>query len=241
MTLDDPRVPTYVQGLDELLGGGIPRGHIVLLSGPPGSMKSSLAFSILYHNATKNQTPILYVSLEQTRAGLLRQMRAMGLTDPMPPSFGIVDVATIRKEGGVSAGSVWMDFFWRVLETRRRLQPYELLALDSLDALELLAKFRNPREETLGLFDSLRRENVTSFVVTESVRAGGTDGSRSRERLAARFLADGVIGLKMHNVTDVSVQRRMRVVKMRGTAHETRYFALAFDGGRFGIQEALSV
>lgn len=240
--LEDPRVRTFVLGLDELLGGGIPRGHTVLISGPPGSMKSSLAYSILYHNATKHQIPVLYVSLEQTRAGILRQMRAMGFTDPIPPSFGIIDVATIRKERGTAAASrsVWLDFFWRALGTRRRLHPYELLALDSLDALELLAKFPNPRGETLRLFESLRHENLTSFVVTEATRDSWVGGGRGGTHLAASFLADGVISLRMHNVTDVAVQRRMRVVKMRGTAHETRYFAVAFESGHFGIQEALS-
>ena len=45
------RIPTYVKGLDERLGGGIPRGHVVLVSGPPGSFKSTLAFRILYRQA----------------------------------------------------------------------------------------------------------------------------------------------------------------------------------------------
>lgn len=238
---EDPRVRTHVVGLDELLGGGIPRGHVVLLSGPPGTMKSSLAFSILYHNATRTGTPVLFVSLEQTRAAVLRQMRAMGFTESLPSSFGIVDVATIRKEAGDAPPSIWMDFFWRVLQTRRRFEPYELLAVDSLDALKLLAGFQNPREETYALFDALRQENVTTFVVSESPHDGGGHAGRRSERIPAGFLADGVISLRMHNVTDVSIQRRVRVVKMRGTAHETRYFAVAFDNGRFGIQEALSV
>src|SRR5438093_9480588 len=48
-----PRVPTFVEGLDESLEGGIPWGHLVLIEGAPGTMKSSLAFSILLHNAAR--------------------------------------------------------------------------------------------------------------------------------------------------------------------------------------------
>jgi len=240
MPLEEPRVKTYVTGLDERLGGGIPRGHVVLLSGPPGSMKSSLAYSILHQNAVRYGTPGVYVSLEQSRGSLLRQMRAMGFPDPLASSWGIIDAATIGKETGETARSAWMDLFWRVLRTRRRLQPYELLVLDSLDALRPLARYPNAREETLGVFASLRQDNVTSLVVAESMENGG-GAPWGRERLGASFLADGVISLRMHDRTDVSLQRRMRVVKMRGTAHETKFFTLAFDNGEFGISESLGV
>jgi len=240
MRLEESRVKTHVAGLDERIGGGIPRGHVVLLSGPPGSMKSSLAYSILHQNAVRNGTPALYVSLEQTRGSLLRQMRAMGFPNPPATSWGIVDVATIGKESGETTRSVWVDLFWRVLRSRRRIQPYELLALDSLDALELIARYPSAREETLGFFESLREDNVTSVVIAESTE-NGAGGTQRRERLGADFLADGVISLTMHDRTDVSLQRRVRVVKMRGTAHETRFYTLAFDGGGFGISEALGV
>ena len=45
------RVVTNVEGLDELLGGGIPEGNIVLVSGAPGTMKTSLTYHILHTNA----------------------------------------------------------------------------------------------------------------------------------------------------------------------------------------------
>ena len=47
-----PRVKTYIQGLDEQMSGGVPKGHVVLISGMPGTMKSSVAFNILYNNGT---------------------------------------------------------------------------------------------------------------------------------------------------------------------------------------------
>ena len=44
------RLKTYVEGFDDALGGGIPRGSIVLVAGTPGTMKTALTFSILYEN-----------------------------------------------------------------------------------------------------------------------------------------------------------------------------------------------
>src|SRR2546427_11261347 len=69
-----PLVKTHIRGFDEdVLRGGIPQGHVVLVRGASGTMKSSLAYYVLYHNALDG-TPGLYVTLEQTAAGLLEHI-----------------------------------------------------------------------------------------------------------------------------------------------------------------------
>src|SRR5436853_7310428 len=85
-----PRVPTFVEGLDESLEGGIPWGHLVLIEGAPGTMKSSLAFSILLHNAAKEGLHCLYLSLEERASSLLRQMGSLGLKLDVPKGSLIV-------------------------------------------------------------------------------------------------------------------------------------------------------
>src|SRR5439155_1162902 len=79
-----PRVPTFVEGLDDSLEGGIPWGHLVLIEGAPGTMKSSLAFSILLHNAVREGLHCLYVSLEERASSLLKQMGSLGLKLDVP-------------------------------------------------------------------------------------------------------------------------------------------------------------
>ena len=44
------RLKTYIERFDQELGGGIPKGHVVLVSGTPGTMKTSLVFSIIYNS-----------------------------------------------------------------------------------------------------------------------------------------------------------------------------------------------
>ena len=46
---DIQRIPTHIEGLDENMQGGIPQGHICLVAGASGAMKSSLTFSMLYN------------------------------------------------------------------------------------------------------------------------------------------------------------------------------------------------
>src|SRR2546426_8697021 len=71
------KIPTYVVGLDDRLSGGIPRGHIVLVAGPPGSLKSSFVYRIVFHEAMEHGASGLYLSMEESRASLRSQMTSL--------------------------------------------------------------------------------------------------------------------------------------------------------------------
>ena len=86
------RVQTYVDGFDEVLGGGVPRGSVVLMCGTPGTMKTSLTFSILYNNVKNNGSKALYISLEEGHDDLKRAMTELGLTGIDDLELYILDV-----------------------------------------------------------------------------------------------------------------------------------------------------
>ncbi|HSV42115.1 MAG TPA: ATPase domain-containing protein, partial [Methanomassiliicoccales archaeon] len=65
----DP-IPTHIEKFDTMLGGGIPSGHLVLVSGPPGSMKSTLTYNVLFNAAKHSGLNSMYFSLEQSRESL---------------------------------------------------------------------------------------------------------------------------------------------------------------------------
>ena len=58
------RIPTHVEGLDENMQGGIPKGHICIVAGTSGAMKSSVTFSMLYNAVLYGETSGIYVTLE---------------------------------------------------------------------------------------------------------------------------------------------------------------------------------
>lgn len=233
-----PRVKTFVEGLDETMGGGIPWGHVVLIQGAPGTMKSSLAFSMLLQNADREGLHTLYISLEERASSLLAQMGSLGLKLHVGQgSLVLLDPRTAK--GLLSEHKDWVEILEKALAAIQAERGLDLVVIDSLEALEVLAKFQDHRREMFRLFEWLRDLGVTSFLITERpdwVIAGHVIQGRWDED----FLADGVVHLRQHLVSDLEVQRRLRIVKMRGTRHEAGYSALVLDEGRFRVTRAIS-
>ena len=236
------KVRTHQEGLDELLGGGIPRGSIVLLVGAPGTMKSSLSYAILHENAQRD-APGVYVSLEQGRASLLYQMEGLGYRhEAVKGKLSILDLSAIRA-GMDEPGTPWIDYFKMYTSGLKRTLGFRLLVLDSLDALEILARFRNYRKEVFELFKWVRDLECTAMVIGE-LPSDGPSGLESMEhpgfsRHREDYLADGIVYLRTEKQGEFGVQRRLRVAKMRGTKHSTSYHAFVFEKG-FKVTRVLS-
>ncbi len=232
------RLRTFVDGLDDAMDGGIPWGHVVLIEGAPGTMKSSLAFSMILHNAARSGLHCVYLSLEERASSLLKQMGSIGLKLEVPKgSLVVLDPRTTTQLLGEKKD--WVDALREGIASIKEQKGLDIIAIDSLEALEVLAKFKDRRREMYRLFEWLRDLNVTSFVVTERpdwLIAGHVLQGRWDED----FLADGVVHLRIHMVSDLEAQRRLRVVKMRGTRHETGYLAMVLDDGRFRVTRAIS-
>jgi KaiC/GvpD/RAD55 family RecA-like ATPase len=227
------RLPTNVDGLDEVLAGGIPEGHVVLVSGAPGTMKTSLTYHILHTNAVQG-TRGMYISLEQSRASLLDHTEGLGYRlDETNENLSILDLAMLRKKLAGKAEQPWMDLFKLYTQGIRGSFDYRLLVLDSLDALEILAKFREPRRDMFSLIRWLRDLRCTAFLLGELPTDVGRSGGRPADfaKHKEEYLADGILHLRLARQGEFGMQRQLRVVKMRGTRHDTGYHALVFDGG----------
>jgi len=231
------RVKTYVEGFDKILEGGVPTGHIVLVAGTPGTMKSSLTYYILYHHVLENNKTGVYVTLEQSRESLLRQMEKMGMkTDLVKDNLHVLDLSLIRKKlRQISGGGSWLQVFKSYLQNLNENLKYDLLAIDSLDVLETMADITNRRTELFYLFEWLKELNSTVFLISEASPERVIEGTFDEG-----YLSDGVITLKMQVVRDVETQRRIRCVKMRETNHDPSYFTLLFSGAKFQVTKVIS-
>ena len=228
-------IKTYIEGFDEKLGGGIPEGSVVLVVGEPGTMKSSVAFNVLFHNAVKENVPGLYISLEQSRESLMDHMSNLEMDISVcEDAVQILDLGLIRKNLTMLADQSWMHVFKMYVENLQKNHDFRILALDSLPVLELLAEFKSPRADLFHFFEWLRDQQITTFLISEM-----SQDSNAYARYDEDFLADGIIHVKMEKVDDINIQRRIRCVKMRSVNHSMNFFTLLFHDGIFEVTKVI--
>lgn len=225
MSGEGTRIPTYVEGLDEKMQGGIPGGHIVLVAGSSGSMKSSLTFSMLYNSVLNGDTSGIYVTLEQGKDSLRSHMAGMGMNvdDPRVRNrIAIIDLADLRvqlDEQGMAGKVDWMGQLIKQLTSYRQSIGFEILIFDSLGAFFTLTKMENPRDEIFRLYEAVRRLGLTAFFICEMM---GEEHKQFGDYGVEDYLSDGVMHLVMDRDAD-EVKRKLAIVKMRHTSHMLGY------------------
>jgi KaiC/GvpD/RAD55 family RecA-like ATPase len=229
------RVKTFVKGFDEVLRGGIPAGTVTLVAGTTGTMKSAFVYSILYHNACAGSRA-LYVALEQQQNSLFAQMKNFGWSlENVRGSFTVLDRYAVQEHMQEVYRRTFFEILLEHLVMLKSELHYTLLAIDCISALETLAELRKPRFELFKFMDWLRKLETTSFIVSEM-----SPDSNKYAKYDESFLSDGIIHMKMEEVGETSVQRRIRCVKLRNSAHSTDWFALLFKDGMFEITRAIT-
>jgi len=223
------RLKTYIEGLDERINGGIRKGHAVLLAGPPGAMKSSIALNMAYNNAKRDGVKTLYISVEEGRDSLTTSMKNLGMTDVEDPRMLIVDLGRLRMEHPeADTGRDWFKIIKEYLRKKVDTEGIKLVIIDSLTAIYALTELENPRHELFHFFNFLKRLGVTTILISESHVSKPETGTNNEN-----YLADSTILLKFVDVGDTDVQLRLRVVKMRHTKIYHGDLTLLFRNGQF--------
>ncbi len=221
-------ISTHNERLNSILGGGVPSGHVILINGAPGTMKSTLAFHILHTAASRANKKAMYFSLEQKRGSLIRQMERMGM--PMSETkdnMMVIDMVDLRRSMAKDEGD-WRSIILRYVKNVHAEMPFDIFVLDSLDSFKSIAQFDFNRQSMKDLFDWFKELKITVIFITERP-LDVLDVSPQGET----YLADGVIELLMPEVGDAKVYRWLRCVKMRGLQNDPRYYAFYHSDGEF--------
>ena len=219
-----PRIPSGVPGLDEILQGGLPRGALLLIEGPPGSGKTTFGLQFLLQGVRKGETCLLASNaetLEQLKsiaASHAWNLDGLHVTEFTEPAAGTGDDEgsgyTLFPEAEVDLGETLQHLFAEI----ERLRPTRLV-LDTISVLRILAP-------TPGFYrKQLRR--VRDFMLAQSCTTLMLDeASRKEEKdLRSQTLADGVIDFELLDFKYGADRRQLRVRKLRGCS----YFSGAHD------------
>ena len=216
------RVCMGVPHLDEMLGGGLPRGYSLLVAGPSGSGKSVLAAAFLAEGARLGETGViaafepLQLRSRSHRLMELIERGEVGLIDTRAPDLSIDELVVM------------------LLKEIRRLNATRLV-IDSLSGFELslAPTFRDDfRESMLRLVTTLTETGVT-VLMTSELEDRYTDLRFSPYGTA--FLTDAII-VQRYIEVDSRLRRMIAVVKVRASAHSDalREFSINQDGIQIG-------
>ncbi len=232
-----PKSPTDIQGLDEITGGGLPKGRPTLVCGGPGCGKTLFAMEFLVRGATEFNEPGVFISFEETEEELTANVASLGFDlDSLRKrkKIWLEHIHVERSEVEQSGEYDLEGLFIRIHEAIESIGAKRIV-LDTLESL--FSGLPNPlilRSELRRLLHWLKKKGVTTVVTAER-----GDGTLTRQGLE-EYVSDCVILLD-HRVTDESSIRRLRIVKYRGSTHGTNEYPFLIDEDGFSVLPVTSL
>ena len=244
------RIASYIQQLDQILDGGFPLGSKVLITGAPGTMKTTLAYSLLYNNAFADELfggqpqNGIYITIEQDPLSILRHTHNMDMRLMDDARLRLVGVPWLKKKTKKIMNihwetverEVWFDALKRLMSEQVQKHRARLLVIDSLTAMMDRAEGLSQRDNLFEFFEWLGNLNtegdggegapVTTFLINEQT------AKTFRSIPAASYVADGT--LRLFSEEDAHIHRLyLQCDKMRMTNHDRDSYQMDFTEGKF--------
>lgn len=219
MTTAD-RLHTGVQNLDGLCDGGLVRGSLIAISGPPGSGKTILAQQICFHNAALHERVLYFGTLSEPTAKLLRNLKQLSFFQPekLGSTIEFVDLGEVSKAEMIAEASALISLHLK------RVKP-TIIVIDSFKAFDDLARSRQElRSFGYEIAVTLMAWEATSFLL-------GEFGPSEYQTNPLFSIVDGICVMSQREVLGEH-QRFFQMVKMRGTSHsrDEHPFAITHRG-----------
>jgi len=214
-----------IDNFDTALGGGIPEGHIVLVYGSAGTMKSSVCFNILFNEIMSGKRGV-YISIEQNSLSLLKQMVSLGfdiskvnievlndaddvlkglsrLKEGEQKKLTLVDFGSIRKQLRVSKGSkpgkskfdFSDDLVNTILDITKTLSDKDLCDIVILDSLTAMYSLTELKNPRSEIFYLF--EHFRDFGITAFMISEESDVTQQSRFGIESYLSDGLIHLQL--------------------------------------------
>lgn len=226
------KAPTGIPGLDKITDGGLPAGRPTLVTGGAGCGKTLLALEFLVRGALRHGEAGVFVSFEETASELSANVASLGYDLPALVAqkkifvdHVVIDRSEIEETGEYDLGGLFVRLDSAIEEVKARR-----VVLDSVETLfGGLQDAGILRAELKRLFRWLKQRGVTAVITGEQ----GTGALLTRHGLE-EYVSDCVIALD-HRVANQLATRRLRVVKYRGSRHETDEYPFIIDGSGLSV------
>ncbi|MGB9635891.1 MAG: ATPase domain-containing protein [Thermoplasmata archaeon] len=210
------RVPTGISGLDSILKGGYIEGSFNLVAGECGAGKTIFALCFITNGAEKYNDNTLFVTLEESRANIIKNMppKLRDTYEKNTDKITIVDLSVIRKLSTIFEEKTGFSSIVDVdvlIESLRKWITDKNIKRVAIDGLGVMS-IRYPQEYEMRsaifrISSSLKELGVTAVVSEESERDNG-----GKKYSVKEFVADSIIHLRYNNGL-----RILEVLKIRGS------------------------
>ena len=220
------KAATGIQGLDQLLEGGLPQGRTILVAGGPGTGKTILASQFIFNGIRQQAENGVFVSLDEGKDHFFKEMQHLGWDFKKAEDekkFVFIDatrmsrVALLKEKlygeeaKNLRGKQLSIDKLVEELQNQIKSVNAKRVALDTLAAL--LYRFPDPADRRIAVIDlieSLSDLDTTTIITTELDRL-----SLERSTLVEEYLAHGAIVMQTLFSQGVTT-RAIQVEKMRG-------------------------
>ena len=224
-----PKSPTGIPGMDEITGGGLPKGRPSLVAGSAGCGKTLFAMEFLVNGAIQYDEPGIFVAFEENAEELAQNVASLGfdLKALIKQKKLILDYVRVERTEIEEAGEYDLEGLFIRLGLAIDTIGAKRVVIDTVEVLfGALPNHAILRAELQRLFRWLKDKGVSAIITAERGQ-----GSMTRFGLE-EYVADCVILLD-HRVSEQMSTRRLRIVKYRGTLHGTNEYPFLI--GRNGI------
>ena len=223
---------TGIEGLDDILNGGIVKNSTTLVSGNPGAGKSILGLQYIYNGVELYGQKGIFLTFEEDKEDLREAAESIGFDNWQQyveeGEIKVYDKQVLLRENDFSAA---LDILLEDLDE----EMYERLVLDSLTMFQLFFESeREKRTYLLKFTDILSENNLTTLMTNEQGTVfPGTDIGLEN------FLTDGNIYL-LQTPTDSGVNRYVWVAKMRKQNIDSDIFPMEITQGGLTVHKNAS-
>ena len=216
-----------ITGMERVISNDIEPPYLSLVTGPPGSMKTSFSLSMISNHLKRTGEFGLYCTVEETVDSLLKTCNSMGLE--LPTNLQITDLTELRKE---NEAMDYLKFTKRMIQhfKQERGSQFSVFILDSLGAIYSLTSVdEEMRKKMFGFFDFLRTQGLYTFIITER-----QPGEHAELQGNEGFIADGIINLGLDR-RNGKIVRTLQIEKMRHVRHSMEKQAIDISSGSVTI------
>ncbi len=222
-------VKTGIPGFDSTLSVGLKKNSSVVVSGPPGSGKTTFGLQFIYSGAKEFDEPGVYISLSQSIDEIKNDCRTFGwdidnlvakekilMIDLRP--FKIKDEVIGRDDSLYRGEEIPFKHLTKFILNSIKKIKAKRIVIDSISILgmQYLDKFYM-RQGLQGMIQSLENFDVTSLLISEF--------SENSEIPLELFLTSGIIQLD-NQIIDMKMRRTIKITKLRGIEHSEQVHSL---------------